>query len=54
MGLRAHVQQLSTKHADIDRQIISEMRRPHPDTLRISELKREKLLLKDKINGYES
>ena len=52
MGVQAHVRQLNMKHADIDRQISLEMKRIHPDTLRISQLKKEKLQLKDKMSSY--
>lgn len=52
MGVNAHVRQLTVKHSDIDRQIISEMKSIHPDTLKISQLKKAKLQLKDKINSY--
>jgi len=52
MGVRAHVRQMNIKHADLDREITAEMKRLHPDTLRISQLKKEKLQLKDRINNY--
>ena len=50
MQASAHVEQLSHKHAKLDAEIRSEMKRPTADTMRISELKRQKLLLKDQIN----
>lgn len=52
MAVRAHVTQLTMKHAKIDQEILDEMKRTHPDTLRLSQLKREKLQLKDKITRY--
>lgn len=52
MAVRAHVTQLTMKHAKLDQEILDEMKRTRPDTLRLSELKREKLQLKDKITRY--
>ncbi len=52
MGVQAHVRQMNMKHADLERELSAEMKRLHPDTLRISQLKKEKLQLKDKINNY--
>ena len=54
MGVGAHVRQLNLKHANVDRKILTEMKRTHPDTIRLSQLKKEKLLLKDKIASYKN
>lgn len=43
---------LRSKHAAIDNAIDDEEHRPHPDDLRIVELKREKLRIKDQIAGH--
>ncbi len=43
---------LLSKHAAIDHAIEEENQRPHPDDLRIVELKREKLRIKDQIAGH--
>jgi len=43
---------LRTKHAAIENAIDAEEHRPHPDDLRIVELKREKLRIKDEIAGH--
>jgi hypothetical protein len=43
---------LRSKHAAIDSAIDNEEHRPHPDDLRIIELKREKLRIKDEIAGH--
>ena len=45
---------LRTKHAAIEDAIDAEVHRPHPDDLRIIELKREKLRIKDQIAGHMS
>ncbi len=43
---------LSDKHANLERAIEEENLRPHPDDVRISELKREKLRIKDEIHQH--
>jgi hypothetical protein len=40
---------LNDKHATLERAIEEENLRPHPDDVRLSELKREKLRIKDEI-----
>jgi len=40
---------LTDKHATLERAIEKENLRPYPDDVRISELKREKLRIKDEI-----
>ncbi len=54
MGVRAHVNQMNIKREDLDREITSELKRLHPDTLRISQLKKEKLQLKDRVTTYQT
>lgn len=43
------VEELQTEHQTLEQQIVEENLRPHPDELRISELKRQKLRIKDEI-----
>ncbi len=43
---------LNDKHAIVERAIEEENLRPHPDDIRISELKREKLRIKDEIHHH--
>lgn len=50
MSTLEHVDSLKAKHADLDRLIAEEEARPHPDEGRITELKRQKLRIKDQIN----
>ncbi len=45
------VETLKAKHAAVDAALHSENTRPHPDDSAITSLKRQKLLLKDKIKG---
>jgi len=47
MALSAHLEQLNSKHANLDTQIQDEMRSPMPDHLRLSELKKQKLQIKE-------
>lgn len=49
MNTEAHVETLKAKHAGIKEAIHEESQRPVPDSIRISELKREKLRIKDEI-----
>ncbi len=43
------IDSLRAKHASLEEAIEEETQRPHPDDLRLSELKREKLRIKDEI-----
>jgi len=49
MALSAHLEQLNSKHASLEQEIQQEMRSPMPDQLRISQLKKQKLHLKDEM-----
>ncbi|GAG34545.1 unnamed protein product [marine sediment metagenome] len=49
MALDAHLVELSEKHRALDRKIEEELARPTTDDLRIAELKRQKLRLKDEM-----
>ena len=49
MALDAHLVELSERHRSLDRKIEEEISRPAADTLKIAELKRQKLRLKDEI-----
>lgn len=50
MSTADHVTQLTEKHHRIDQQIRDEMASPSADHVHISELKREKLRIKEKIS----
>jgi hypothetical protein len=54
MALDAHVDELSGKHRALDKLIQEEINRPSSDSLRIAELKRQKLLLKDRMARLRS
>ena len=52
MAVSAHLETLQSKHTHLDEKIRAELRSPLPDFLRVSELKREKLQIKDTIKQY--
>ena len=45
----SHASALAEKHAGLDAMIEAEQQRPSPDQSRISELKRQKLKIKERI-----
>ena len=49
---KAHVEELASKHAALDALIDQEEHRPLPDVVRLHELKKEKLRLKDELAGH--
>jgi len=54
MALNAHLVELSERHTALERKIEEEHSRPHADSLRIAELKRKKLALKDEIQRLQA
>lgn len=44
-----HLQTLNARHAQLDGLIAAEILRPAPDTVRIAQLKKEKLRLKEEM-----
>jgi hypothetical protein len=54
MALDAHVEELSAKHRNLDKQIREEEAKLSSDSLRIAELKRQKLILKDRLLRLQS
>lgn len=49
MSISEHVAQLTEKHHRIEKEIQMELASPSADHVRISELKRQKLRIKEKI-----
>ena len=45
----AHLSTLRAKHADLDRRITDEAHRPQPDDVRLHQLKKQKLRVKEEI-----
>jgi hypothetical protein len=54
MALDAHLVELTDKHRALEEKIEAEMARPLADTLKISEMKKEKLRIKDEIARLKS
>lgn len=54
MALDAHIDELSVKHRTLDKLIRDELAKPSTDSLRVAELKRQKLLLKDRMARLRS
>lgn len=54
MNIDARVENLTAQHTDIDRKLDSEQHRPNPDTMRLMQLKKEKLRLKEEIRRFRS
>lgn len=51
MALEQHLETLRRRHMEIDLKILAEHSRPSPDDKILGRLKKEKLHLKDEING---
>ena len=49
MNVSSHLSELQRKHADLSQKIEEEQQHPGSDDLSITEMKREKLKLKDEI-----
>ncbi|WP_118137502.1 YdcH family protein [Oceanicella sp. SM1341] len=50
MSLSSHISQLQKKHETLSERIEMEARSPSTDSLKLTELKREKLRLKEEIS----
>ncbi|WP_409433134.1 YdcH family protein [Litorimonas sp. RW-G-Af-16] len=53
MALSARLETLHNRHSNLDSQIEQELRHPAPDNLRLAELKKQKLHLKETIAELE-
>lgn len=53
MSLNSHLSTLAEKHQALDLIISQERQRPKPDNLKLSELKKQKLKIKQKISNYQ-
>ena len=49
MALDAHLVELTDRHRALEKKIEAERARPHADTLKIAEWKKQKLRLKDEM-----
>ncbi len=50
MSIESHLAELERKHQSLERQIEEELQRAAGSDLRVAELKRRKLFIKDEIN----
>ncbi|QIB33401.1 YdcH family protein [Ancylobacter pratisalsi] len=49
MSMQAHVTELERRHQALEKELRAEVTRPSSDEVRVTDLKRRKLLLKDEI-----
>jgi len=49
---QGHLHSLENKHASLEALIVEEEHRPHPDDIKLHQLKKEKLRLKDVLTGH--
>lgn len=54
MSLESRIRELSERHKRVDQALTAEMKHPANDAVRIHELKRQKLRLKDEIAQLRS
>ncbi|WGM38024.1 DUF465 domain-containing protein [Caulobacter sp. NIBR1757] len=54
MALEARLRELDSRHRKLDRTIEQELTHPASDDIRIAELKRQKLRLKEEIEGLKA
>jgi len=54
MALDARIRELGNRHQTLDRLIEDETRRPSTDDIRLKELKRQKLRLKEEIESLRT
>ncbi|MGR4862432.1 YdcH family protein [Caulobacter sp. LARHSG274] len=54
MAIESRIRELGSRHENLDRTIQEETRRPVSDSTRLRELKRQKLRLKEEIEGLRA
>jgi len=54
MAIEARIRELGVRHETLDREIHDELKRPAADEARLSDLKRQKLKLKEEIEGLKA
>jgi hypothetical protein len=54
MAIDARIRELGSRHQNLERAIEEEIRRPSSDSLRVRELKAQKLRLKEQIEGLRA
>jgi hypothetical protein len=53
MTIQSHLESLNEQHTHLEHEIDEEHHRPQPDSIRLSQLKREKLRIKEEIDRLE-
>ncbi|MFG1301017.1 DUF465 domain-containing protein [Xanthobacter sp. V3C-3] len=53
MSIQSHLQELKRRHAAIEQELSRELSSPASDPLRVAELKRKKLVLKDQMSRFD-
>lgn len=54
MAVEARLRELGARHQSLEKAIQDELRRPSADDLRLKELKRQKLKLKDELESLRA
>jgi len=54
MEMQVRIDELRTKHHDLEQALDEEAHRAHPDDLQIATLKKQKLAIKDEIANLEA
>jgi len=54
MAIESRIRELGSRHENLDRTIQEETKRPASDGARLRELKRQKLRLKEEIEGLKA
>ncbi len=54
MSLNGRINELNTKHRELDKEISEEAKRPLADSLKIKTLKRQKLKIKEELRWHEA
>ncbi len=54
MAIEARIRELGVRHQSLERAIEDEISRPASDAMRVKDLKRQKLRLKEELEGLRS
>lgn len=54
MAIEARIRELGVRHQSLERAIEDEVSRPVADSMRLADLKRQKLRLKEEMEGLKS
>ena len=54
MSLEGRITELTNKHRQLEQKIFEEQKRPSADTLKINDLKRRKLRVKEQIQAHKA